>query len=147
MNRNTLRLFGILGVFLIAWGTAACQARISTRGNTPDANALSSIRAGAHTRDDVAEIIGSPSTVTLFGDRVWYYISEKVEKRTFKEPKVTDRKIIAVDFDARGLVENIRQYDMRHGKIVKMVARKTPTPGKEPSTIEKIFGGIGELSE
>ncbi len=147
MNHNTLRLFGILGVLLIAWSTAACQARISTRGNIPDADALSMIRSGAHTREDVAEIIGNPSTVTLFGDRIWYYISEKIEKRTFNEPKVLDRKIIAIDFDARGLVENIRQYDMRHGRIVKMVARKTPTPGKEPSAIEKIFGGIGALSE
>lgn len=134
-------------MLLIAWNTAACQPRILARGNIPDVNSLSMIVAGAHTREDVEEMIGSPSTVTLFGDRVWYYISETIEKKTFKKPEVSDRKIIAIDFDARGLVENIRRYDMRHGRIVEMVARKTPTPGKEASAIEKLIGGIGDLSE
>ncbi|MGB1548450.1 MAG: outer membrane protein assembly factor BamE [Alphaproteobacteria bacterium] len=147
MNRTTLRLFGILGMLVMAWGTASCAARITTRGNVPDVDALASIRTGVQTREEVAELIGSPSTVTTFSDNTWYYISERIEDKTFSDPKVLDRKIIAIDFDANGTVENIRQYDIRHGLVVNVVARKTPTPGKELSAIESILGGIGTLSE
>ncbi|MCE2509890.1 MAG: outer membrane protein assembly factor BamE [Alphaproteobacteria bacterium] len=147
MNRNTLRLCGILGALLIAWSVTACASRISTRGNVPDADALSEIRLGVQTREDIAELIGNPSTVTTFGDYTWYYISETVEMSALGDLEVLDRKIIAIDFDTRGLVQNVRQYDLRSGRVVKMVERKTPTPGKEPSANESILGGIGTLSE
>lgn len=147
MKHNHFRPCGILGAFLLACSVAACTPTISARGNTPDKDLLATIQMGVQTRDDVEEIIGSPATRATFDDQTWYYISEKIKKVTFYDPEVIDRKIIAVDFNEKGVVQNIRQYGIQHGRIVEMISRKTPTPGKEPSAIEKILGGIGDLSE
>ncbi len=146
MKHTHLRPYGILGAVLVAWSLTACTPTISTRGNTPNKDALATIQLGTQTRDDVLEIIGSPSTRSTFDDRTWYYISEKTSKVTFYNPEIIGRKIVAIDFNEKGVVENIRQYGLRHGRVVEAIARKTPTPGKEPSAIDKLIGGFGDIS-
>ena len=145
MKQNHLRPYGILGALLFAWSLTACTPTILKRGNAPDQDALATIEPGVQTHEDVAETIGSPSVRATFDDRTWYYISERVQKKTFRDPQVISRKIIAVDFDEKGIVQNIYQYDLRNGRVVGMISRKTPTPGKKPSAIEEMFGGIENI--
>ena len=147
MKQNYLRPFGILGAVFFAWSVTACTPVILKRGNTLDRDDLATIQLGVQTHDDVAEIIGSPSTRATFDDRTWYYISETVQKKTFRDPQVIRRKIIAIAFDEKGVVQNIHQYDLRNGRIVDIISRKTPTPGIRASAVEKIASDIENIFE
>jgi outer membrane protein assembly factor BamE (lipoprotein component of BamABCDE complex) len=80
MLRNTLRkipLSAALGVALVASGLAACVPTVDQRGNLPEPDKLAGIRPGATTKDEVAKILGTPSSTAVFDNKTWYYISRR----------------------------------------------------------------------
>ena len=54
--------------------------------------------------------------------------------------------MIAVSFGGDGRVREIKQYELKDGKEVDMVARKTPTAGKELTIVEQILGNVGKFT-
>ena len=59
----------------IAAGTAACDRKVAVRGNMPDPEVVVEVQPGYSNRNDVLEILGSPSTVSTFQDDTWFYIA------------------------------------------------------------------------
>ena len=101
---------------------------------------------GQSSRRDVQQRLGTPSTSSIFTDKVWYYFSEKTEQVAFFEPEVKERKIIAIVFAPDGRVGNIATYTEADGKPVELVSRVTPTAGNELSFFQQLFGNIGRFS-
>ena len=65
--------------FGVVVATAGCAARIDQRGNKPDEDQVVQINPGVDDKNRVAELIGTPSTISTFDDRTWYYISRRTE--------------------------------------------------------------------
>ena len=64
-------------------GSLACVHRaIDTHGDHVEADRLALIHPGTQNRDEVAQILGSPSSTSVFGEEAWYYISDVVETRS-----------------------------------------------------------------
>ena len=149
MSRLTLR-FSVRHVLLGAVSAlilAGCSPTIDTRGNLPPASRLSQIKAGEQTREDVAQLLGTPATVSAFGDPVWYYISYRTETSAFFKPEEKDRKVVAVEFDTRGYVKDVRQLGLADGRELQMVDRETPTAGKDLTVLQQLFGNLGRFSK
>src|SRR3546814_12231321 len=70
-----------LGVGLLltcaALALTACGNTAQVRGNTPDPEDVAGIQPGIHRRQDIIDLLGSPSTVSTFEDRKWYYLGPK----------------------------------------------------------------------
>jgi outer membrane protein assembly factor BamE (lipoprotein component of BamABCDE complex) len=126
---------------------AACSPTIENRGYVPDKEALERITPGTQTRDDVAELLGTPSSVAAFSeDTTWIYIQSKTSTLAFFEPKVLERNIVVVDFDDAGIVKDVRRYTLEDGKLIDPVSRTTPAPGKELSFLEQLVGNVGRFN-
>ncbi len=128
--------------------TAACNPInpiVDKRGYVPDAERLSSIQIGVDNKDSVYSRLGSPSTDATFGGDVWYYISSRHERIAFMAPKVTERQVVAIQFDQEDMVADIGHYGLEDGQIISYVERRTPTRGKELTFLEQIFGNLGRL--
>lgn len=123
----------------------ACAPRVAIRGNLPRDEQLAKIQIGTQSRDEVAEILGTPSTLGTFDDKVWYYISRKTEKFAFFEEKVVDQKIVAIYFNEKNTVEAIQLYDENDLRKVEMVERTTPTAGKDLSVLDQLIGNLGRF--
>ena len=108
---NKRRIFKLctlfLGVSLLALSLSACESRKNTRGNLLDPERVIEIRPGEQSREEVAEILGSPSSVTPFGGDTWYYISQRIETFAFFVPRVIERQIVVVSFDKKGMVAKV----------------------------------------
>lgn len=143
--RPTTRLATL---FALAAGTvvAGCQSNIEVRGFVPDDDSLQQIQVGLQQRDDVRELLGTPSTTTPFGDETWLYISRRTVSSTFFQPKVLDQQVVAIVFDARGIVADVRKLDFADGKLVNHLARVTPSPGKELNFLEQLVGNVGRFN-
>lgn len=126
---------------------AACTSQYETRGNLPDDERLVEVVPGEVYARDVAEILGTPSTFSSFGGESWYYISERVERYAFYEPKLLERKVIRVDFDAKGLVSDVEIQDQLAGRKIQFVERETPTAGHSLTFFEQIFGNLGRFNK
>jgi outer membrane protein assembly factor BamE (lipoprotein component of BamABCDE complex) len=135
-----------VSALLAAAALSACTAVVTQRGYVPDPQAVASITVGADTKPTVAQKLGNPSTQATFGGDTWYYISAKEEQQAFFPPQVTDRQILAVEFNAQGQVANVRRYGLQDGRIVNYVSRETPTRGKELTILQQLFNAVPGVS-
>jgi outer membrane protein assembly factor BamE (lipoprotein component of BamABCDE complex) len=125
---------------------AACATSVEQRGNLPPADEIAQIHPGKTTKDQVIKILGSPSSVSVFTENNWYYVSAKTKQYTFFEPKVLDQEVYVVDFNSDGVVQGVEHKTLADGKSIQPVARATPAPGRELSFIEQIIGNLGKFN-
>lgn len=139
--------------FLLLVGTAVaallagCAPRVDQRGNLPDADTVLQVQPGIHDRTQVADILGSPSTLATFDDKTWYYISKRTETIAFLDPDVVDQEVLVIKFDDTGIVSDMRVYGLEDGQLVEPVDRVTPTSGNELTILEQFLGNIGRFTE
>lgn len=131
---------------ILAAALGACTPVITVHGHEPDPDALAAIEPGKTSQRDVEAALGTPSTLGVFRPNVWYYMSERTESVAFFEPKLLERKIVAVVFDDRGVVEDIFTYSENDRREVELVSRVTPTAGNELSLIQQLFGNVGRFT-
>ena len=128
----------------VTWG---CTPTADTRGNLPLPEVVERIEAGKQNRDQIATMLGTPSTMASFSKReTWYYIGERTETFAFFKPKLIERRILVISFDAAGKVAKIATYDASDGKAVELVERVTPTKGKKLGILEQVIGNVGRFS-
>jgi len=142
-----LRAFGVgLMLACAAAGLSACGNSVQLRGNTPDPEDIAQIQPGVQSRQDVIDLLGSPSTVSTFEDTRWYYIGQKTHQVAFMKPEVLDRQVLEIIFDRTGVVEATRTYNMADAQDIDPVDRETPTEGRDLTLLQQLFGNIGKFS-
>ena len=81
-------------------------------------------------KNDVINILGKPSTISLFDKNSWFYIErETVNQSVFKlgKSKIIKNNVLEVVFDNYGIVISKNNYDlnnMNELKIVKGITKK-----------------------
>ena len=133
----------VLATLVVASLATACTPVVAVRGNIIEDEALARLHAGLATQDDVTTVLGTPSAVSAFDERTWYYIGERTEQFAFLDPDVVERRIIAVSFTADGVIEQIQEIDQEEAREVDFVSRTTPTGGKELGILEQLLGNVG----
>lgn len=143
MRLTTLRSIGIA---LIACGAlSACAPTVQIHGYVPPESDVSRIRPGFDDAGSVEEILGRPSSSGVLADSAWYYVQSTVESFTYHAPRVVDRKVLAVNFNDRGVVTDVRRYGLSDGRIVDLQPRTTETGGREMGVLEQLFGNVLNL--
>ncbi|HKO06140.1 MAG TPA: outer membrane protein assembly factor BamE [Alphaproteobacteria bacterium] len=128
-----------LAAVLVALGLGACNVRTDTQGNMVDAELLKQVKPGSLTKEQVQSLLGTPSSVSTFDQTTWYYIGKQTQRIAFLDPSVLDQKVVAVEFDNKGVVKAIHQYGEADGKDVDIVARTTPTRGKSIGVFDQLW--------
>jgi len=130
-----------------AGAVMSCAPAVEQRGNLPNPDKIAEIHAGSTTKDEVAKILGTPSSVSVFNnDKSWYYISRRTAQTAFFEPDVLDQQVYIVDFDDQGVVKAVDHKVLEDGKEITPVARATPAPGRELSFLEQLIGNLGKFN-
>ena len=125
---------------------AACTPRIDQRGNKPDEEQVVQINPGIDDKNRVAELIGTPSTISTFDDQTWYYISKRTETTAFFDPDVTDQEVLAIKFDDSGIVDSMKVYGQEDGRTIAYVDRVTPTEGTSLTILQQLLGNLGRFN-
>ena len=147
LTSRTKRAVGILLFTSLVLAATNCtlSPRISSRGNSLDPNRVEQIKVGVSNREQVIQILGSPSSRALFGKESWYYVAERQEVLAFFAPEVKDRNVIIIQFDNTGTVEAIDKFGLEKAANIIPVNRKTPTVGKEMTVIDQIVGNFNRF--
>ena len=140
--RSTLAASAAAAAILLL---TACSPPIEARGNLPDPVVLGDVKPGVHTKEQVAELLGTPSSIAPFDKNLWYYIAQKTERIAFFKPDLIDQQVVSIKFDDKGVVQEVRRFKMEDGREVDMVARETPTRGRELSFMRSFLGSLGFL--
>jgi len=125
---------------------AACAPEISNHGYYLDEAALAQLDPGRTTQDGALQLLGSPSAVAMFDDKVWYYVSQRRERMSFYQEEVVDQKVVTVSFDEQGVVRDVARQDLADAFEVSLVDRETPTSGNELGILEQFLGNLGRFN-
>jgi len=121
---------------------AGCAEQFQKGYVLPD-GALEQIPIGA-SQDQVLVVLGTPSTVATLSGEVFYYISQRTQRRVaFMDQDVTDQRVLAVYFDKNRRVQRVANYGLQDGRVFDFVSRTTPTSGQEISYLTPIFRLVG----
>jgi outer membrane protein assembly factor BamE (lipoprotein component of BamABCDE complex) len=121
---------------------AGCSAVYRGHGYAPNAEELTTILPGQDSKGTVQAKIGRPGGTGLIGEDAWYYVASTLEHYAYRDPRVVDRRVVAVSFDEAGLVTDIRQFGIEDGRVVDLVTRTTPTYGKELTIVQQLLGNL-----
>lgn len=125
--------------------TAGCAQRVTTNGNMVEQSRLEEVRIGRSTRADVAEILGTPTAVATFDANVWHYIGQVTEQSVLRGATPRERRVVTISFDDAGVVRSIEERGLQDGNDVTVVARTTPTPGRELTFLQQLLGNVGRF--
>ena len=147
LMKQLIRNIKLSFLFLILLYQAGCSPRIAVSGNLPNSDLLESIEIGQVNKQEVLNLLGTPSTISPFSSNNWYYVSERTETSAFFAPKVVDRKVLLIKFNDKSVVSDIKSYGTEAGKAVDIVDRITPTEGRDFGLIKQLLGNLGRFEE
>lgn len=133
-----------LGAATMAGG---CEPEVHTRGNMVTQRTLGQIQVGQTSRAQVTNLLGTPSTTSLFdAGETWIYIGAYTRQASYHEMEELQRQVIAVSFDQNGMVSDVRALSKNDGTDIAVVERQTPTAGNELTIMEQMLGNVGRFS-
>ncbi len=136
-GRGGLRI-GLLAIALCV-AVSACTSEQYQKGYILPPGALEQIPLGA-SQDQVLIVMGTPSTVATLSGEVFYYISQRTERKVaFMNQEVIDQRVIAIYFDKDRKVQRIANYGLKDGRLFDFISRTTPTSGQEISYLTPLF--------
>lgn len=128
------------------FAVTACTPIEAHHGYLPDDEAVERLKPGVHDASSVSQLFGAPITIANFDGETWFYVRRHTERFAFFEEEVVSQDVLAVRFDASGIVESTKRYTFEEGKYIEYSEDKTPTRGKELTFIQQIFGNLGRFT-
>ncbi len=129
-----------------AFVIASCAETVNTRGQIILPSRLAQVQPGVSTRDDVLNLLGSPSTQGTLNDNRWYYITSSVGTTSFTPHDLKSRQVLIIDFDpATGTVASLNQKTKADGKSLTPDEDVTETHGQAMGIVDQFMGNLGGL--
>jgi outer membrane protein assembly factor BamE (lipoprotein component of BamABCDE complex) len=141
LRRRRIAFLGCLCLLV-----ASCGGKFDARGNEPDPDKVLAVHPGIDTRQQVSQLLGTPSATGTFDPNTWYYISKRTAQYAFFDPDIIDQEILVVKFDDGGQVSDMYIYGVEDGRIVEPVERTTPTYGQELTVMQQLLGNFGRFN-
>lgn len=139
VHRRASLAFAVAFPFILL----GCQAEVIRHGHIMQEEDLQQVQVGMG-RDQVLLALGTPDTQSTVGQGAIYYISTTTKRQlAFLDPKVVDRRVVAVYFDKNDRVEQIANYGMKDGKVFDFIKRETPAYSRDEGLIRSLFRNIG----
>jgi outer membrane protein assembly factor BamE (lipoprotein component of BamABCDE complex) len=136
----------LLALLLAASALGSCTANVSTHGHALSESDLAQIRPGVTSREEVLRVLGSPSTVGTFEKERWFYVSQRNEVMSFYKADVTQQDVVRIDFDASGIVSDVRMHGLEMAQAVEPDSNQTRTLGNELGLVQQLLGNIGRFN-
>ena len=124
----------------------ACSPTIANHGHQFVADETGEIKPGVTTKQEVAQMLGSPSSLGTFDDDRWYYVSQRTERKSFYQSQITDQQVLAITFGSDGVVSDVKRDTLAQAEQITPVADVTPTAGNELTFAQQLLGNVGRFN-
>ncbi|MBI35979.1 MAG: cell envelope protein SmpA [Alphaproteobacteria bacterium] len=138
--RHSFILLILIGIL------TACTPTTNIQGQISSSEKVNLIKLGQSNKNDVINLLGTPSITSVYGDKVWYYLTQTTETKAFFKPVVIERKIYAIIFNNKNKVINTATYTEKDSVPISLVSRVTPTSGNELTILQQLFANLGRFS-
>ena len=137
----------VRGVAVLAVvGAMACTQIIRNHGYMPPSEDLSMVLVGVDTRETVSLTIGPPTSGGILDDSGFYYVSSKFRHFGAMAPEEIEREVLAIYFDATGVVSNIERFGLEDGNVIVLSRRVTDNKVRDSSFVRQLLGSFGQVN-
>jgi outer membrane protein assembly factor BamE (lipoprotein component of BamABCDE complex) len=143
--QNITACLRLVALAVVVAAFAACAPVYRNHGYVPSDEELSLITVGKDTRETVGAVVGRPSASGLLNDEGWYYVQSKWKSLGIRAPKEETRQVVAISFDANGVVQNVERFGLEKGRIVPISRRVTEDNIRGKGILAQMFGNIGGI--
>jgi outer membrane protein assembly factor BamE (lipoprotein component of BamABCDE complex) len=141
---GTRRRLGSLAL-IAGLGLAACTPQYRNHGYMPTETELSQIAVGTDTRDTVVAAIGAPTVNGVLSDSGFYYIESRFRHLGPFAPQEIERQVLAISFNAAGVVTNIERFGLEDGRVITLSRRVTDDNVRDTTFIRQLLGNLGNF--
>lgn len=146
-GRRFSRSVPALAIALLASSALhGCAPTLETHGHSLDEAQIAKIKPNSTSRQEVLQLMGSPSALSTFDDQAWYYVSQRTEKKSFYQEGLVEQDVVTIRFDDQDRVVAIDRHGLDQMAAIEPVDRITPTAGTSPSIFKELIGNIGRFS-
>jgi outer membrane protein assembly factor BamE (lipoprotein component of BamABCDE complex) len=132
-----------VGMVTVTAVSCSSDTFVSYTGNMPSEEKISELSVG-QTKQQIAQVLGSPSSVVSLDRDTWIYMSSEIKQVAFLKPEEIDRKLLVLKFDESNKVIDIRRYNKEYGGELVISEEATAEQEQEQSFFRKYFGGVGQ---
>lgn len=123
----------------------ACTPLYRNHGYAPSDGELAEVLVGIDTRDTVADVIGPPAAGGILQESGFYYVQSRFRTVGPFKPTEIDRQVVAITFDAEGVVANVERFGLEAGRVVTLNRRVTDDNLRDTTFIRQLMGNIGNF--
>ena len=127
-------------------GTISCAPVDRNHGYIPLPEDLDRIVVGQDSRESVADIVGPPTAGGVLSGGDYFYVASKFRHFGAVAPREISREVLAIRFDANGLVRNIERFGLEDGRVVVLSRRVTDDNVADTTFIRQLLGNIGRVN-
>ena len=131
---------------VVLGAVSACTPIFQDHGYIPPQDELEQIVVGIDTRASVEDTVGPPTSEALVSDNGYFYVKSRMRAFAFQAPKEVDRQVLAITFDADGVVANIERFTLEDGVVVPISRRVTETGITNTQFLRHLLSGIGQFT-
>lgn len=124
----------------------ACTPIIRNHGYMPPEEDLALIAVGVDTRDTVTTTIGPPASGGVLSESGFYYVASKFRHFGAYAPEEIEREVLAISFDAGGVVSNIERFGLQDGNVVVLSRRVTDNQARDSTFIRQLMSSVGRVN-
>ncbi|MDF7674975.1 outer membrane protein assembly factor BamE [Acetobacteraceae bacterium ESL0709] len=144
--RKRTRSVLLLASLLVAGGCSVVSPPKIPRGSLVEEYEYKKLVPGTSTRDDVLNLIGSPTARGTFNDDSWYYITLTKNLVPLDFPVTRKQEVLVLNFTQGGVLKDMHVLHKKDGIQVSMANGATPTPGTDISIIQELLGNVGKYN-
>jgi outer membrane protein assembly factor BamE (lipoprotein component of BamABCDE complex) len=125
---------------------SACAATFTNHGFVPPQEELDQILVGVDTQGTIESTIGRPSAAAgVTRDEAWIYSAYRVRNYTYQAAEVVERDVVAISFDADGVVSNVERFGLEDGQLVQLSRRVTESSVRDFGFFRQLMRNLGRV--
>lgn len=140
-----MRSYASVIILVASLALAGCSPTYRNHGYIPSDEDLQELAIGIDTRASVEDLVGPPSSGGLFEGGDYYYVRSRTKTFGIRAAKETERQVLVVSFDAAGVLQNVEQFGLEAGRVVRLSRRVTSSAVGNVSLIRQLLGNIGQF--
>jgi len=133
------------GLLACAVAAAGCAPLYRSHGFVPSAAEIRMLEPGVDTRETISQTIGRPTAGGVLDRDAFYYVASRFRQIGPLEPQEIERQIVALTFDASGILRNIERFGLQDGRVVALERQVTDDGLRDTTFLRQLIGNFGNF--
>jgi outer membrane protein assembly factor BamE (lipoprotein component of BamABCDE complex) len=133
-------------IIILSTGLISCGKKIERVGYFLSDDKLNTIKVNETSEDNLLTVLGEPTAKSNFGPKIYYYMERQYEQIGFFTPRLTQQKIVAIEFNQRNYVKKITTYNKDDANLLKYDSNQVIIQGNKIGVLEQFVGNIGKFN-